>query len=268
MPAWKSGQRVDGLLEGRARAPRRDAGRRGTACRPSGVKHGPQISAPRGALKKQPRQRRGRGPSCRRRRAPSAMPAAVGAPSVEIQMPALAVEGDVVGAGEPAVVRWSPDDSCAPASDCRVAGQQEDLPACLRPRRGRRPVRADDLEDVAVRVARRAGWPRRPARRLRARVVGQHDVDAAGDRVGLDVLGPVHRRGAEQVGGAARLDQHVGLAGEAVRRGQRALAVHQRQPRAPCRRRRTARRRACRRRAGRGWRRGRSGSTARAVTNL
>ena len=36
--------------------------------------------------------------------------------------------------------------------------------------------------------------------------------------------------GAEQVGGAPRLDQHVGLAGKAVLRRQRALAEDQRQP--------------------------------------
>ena len=61
-------------------------------------------------------------------------------------------------------------------------------------------------------------------------VVGQHDIDLAVDAVGLDVLGTVHLGGAEQVGGAARLDQHVGLAGEAVFGGQRALAMDERQP--------------------------------------
>ena len=61
-------------------------------------------------------------------------------------------------------------------------------------------------------------------------VVGQHDIDLAVDGVGLDVLGPVHLGGAEQVAGAARLDQHVGLAGKAVLGGQRALAVDERQP--------------------------------------
>ena len=120
-------------------------------------------------------------------------------------------------------------------------------------------------------------WPKRLSARglaastwsaLRRAVVGQHDIDLAGLRIGLDVLGPVHLGRAEQIGGAAGLDQHVGLAGEAVRRGQRALAEDQRQPGAACRRRRTGRRRACRRRAGRGWRRGSRGRRAPAVTNL
>jgi hypothetical protein len=60
--------------------------------------------------------------------------------------------------------------------------------------------------------------------------VGQDDIDDAGDRVGFHVFGPVHRRRAEQVGGAPRLDEHIGLAGEAVRRGQRSLPPDQRQP--------------------------------------
>ena len=64
-----------------------------------------------------------------------------------------------------------------------------------------------------------------------ARVVGQHHVDLAVDAVRLDVLGPIHLGRAEQVGGEPRLDQHVGLALEAVLRRQRALAVDERHPR-------------------------------------
>jgi hypothetical protein len=44
----------------------------------------------------------------------------------------------------------------------------------------------------------------RSSRKSGQRVVGQHDIDAAGDRVGLDILGPVHRRGADEVAGAYR----------------------------------------------------------------
>ena len=71
-------------------------------------------------------------------------------------------------------------------------------------------ARRDQLDDLAVaRCGARVDGV--DLLRLAPGVVGQHDVDAAVDRVGLDVLGPVHRRGAEQVGGAPGLDQHVRL---------------------------------------------------------
>ena len=61
-------------------------------------------------------------------------------------------------------------------------------------------------------------------------VVGEVDVDATVHRVRLDVLGPVHGRRADLIGGEAGPDQHVRLAGKAVLRGQRTLAMDQRQP--------------------------------------
>ena len=50
---------------------------------------------------------------------------------------------------------------------------------------------------------------------LAAVVVGQHQLDLAGLRIGLDVLGPVHLRGAQRVAGEPGLDQHLGLIREA-----------------------------------------------------
>ena len=62
-------------------------------------------------------------------------------------------------------------------------------------------------------------------------VVGQHDEHLAGGRVRLHVLGPVHRRRLEQVGGQPRIDHDVGLRVEAVGGRERPLAEHERQPR-------------------------------------
>ena len=67
-------------------------------------------------------------------------------------------------------------------------------------------------------------------RRLALGIVGEHHIDLAVSGIRLDILRPVHRRGLKQVAGAARLDQHVGLAFEAIGGRQRTLAVHQRQP--------------------------------------
>ena len=123
--------------------------------------------------------------------------------------------------------RWSRGGSCAPCVRAGLAAGEEDLPALVaRSAVGgaRRPP--DGTARLAGAPRRRRGmisttWPcmLRGARvgrvHLRCRaadVVGEHGVDAAVDRVGLHVLRPVHRRRAEQVGGAARLDQHVGLA--------------------------------------------------------
>ena len=65
---------------------------------------------------------------------------------------------------------------------------------------------------------------------LAARVVGQDGVDLLALRIDFDVLGPIHLGGAEQVGGAARFDQHVSLTGKAIRGRQRSLAMDKRQP--------------------------------------
>jgi hypothetical protein len=48
--------------------------------------------------------------------------------------------------------------------------------------------------------------------------------------IGRDVLGPVHRRGAEQVGRGAQPDDDIALAGEAVAGVSGPCALHQRQP--------------------------------------
>ena len=54
--------------------------------------------------------------------------------------------------------------------------------------------------------------------RLALGVLGHHGIDLAVDRIGLEILRPVHRRRAEQIGGEARLDHHLALVGEAVLR--------------------------------------------------
>lgn len=61
-------------------------------------------------------------------------------------------------------------------------------------------------------------------------VLGHDGVDAAGDRIGLDVLRPVHRGRAEGIRRQPCLQQHLGLVGKAVVRRELALAVNQRQP--------------------------------------
>ena len=107
------------------------------------------------------------------------------------------------------------------------AAHQEDRPGAFG--RGVVAVLGRDLDDVAVGVARhRVGLVDLLLGALA--VVGQHDIDAPVHRVGLDVLRPVHRRGLQEIGGDAGIDQHVGLAVEAVFRRQRPLAVDQRQP--------------------------------------
>ncbi|MNZ37907.1 hypothetical protein D3C78_553680 [compost metagenome] len=61
-------------------------------------------------------------------------------------------------------------------------------------------------------------------------VVGQADVDLAGLRMHRHPLRSVHWRGAEMVRRGAGVEQHLGLAGEAVGRRQAVLAKNQRQP--------------------------------------
>ena len=106
-----------------------------------------------------------------------------------------------------------------------IAALDQDLPSEL----GRSvivPV-GDDFDDVAKSVV--GPWVGGiDLVRLALAVVGQHHVDLVGLRIGLNVLGPVHLRGAEQVGSRARLDDNVGLALEAIGVGQRSLAMDQR----------------------------------------
>ena len=92
-----------------------------------------------------------------------------------------------------------------------------------------RAARRDQLEHLAVLVLGPRVGPVDLVG-LAFGVVGELDVDAPVHRVRLDVLGPVHRRRADQIGGEPGRDQHVRLARKAVLRGQRALALDQRQP--------------------------------------
>ena len=114
----------------------------------------------------------------------------------------------------------------------RVAGQHEQIPGVVvggvvgvRARAARR----DQLDDMAVEVFR-PGVGRVELVGRHLLVLGHDGIDAAGHRVGLHVLRAVHRRGAQRIGGKAGLEQHLGLLGKAVLGGQRALAMHQRQP--------------------------------------
>ena len=238
---------------GRPRRLRRDAGPRGRASSSSGVKNGPHSlragraaeevlgRAPRGALRLQ---------------RPEAVGAAGACGVVAVRrdpQPALASTAQLSGIpNQPFLV--VADEKVAPTaatdgSPQRTSISHGSVSAAWSPPSG------DHLDDVAERVVgARVG--RVDLLGLAAGVVGQHDVDLVRLRVGLDVLRPVHLRRAEKVGGAAGLDQHVGLARKAVRRGQRALAMHQRHPVAGAVRRCTWRRRACRRRGGRYWRPG------------
>ena len=118
-------------------------------------------------------------------------------PSVAIQMRPLRIEGDVVGRGEPAVVA-SPGAVIARAVR-RIAGlaaEQEEGPGASVAAWSCRPSAA-----ARSRGYGRSGcWARGLAGLtcvgLALLVVGQHDIDAAVHRIGLDVLRPVHRRGA------------------------------------------------------------------------
>ena len=141
--------------------------------------------------------------------------------------PAGGVDGAVVGHPEPAVLRRLGREGGADLGHGGIAALDQDLP--VHRVGGEVAVRRLDLDDVAERVL--GPRVRRVlVARLAAGVVGQHHVDAAVPLVRLDVLGPVHRRRLEEVGGAAGLDQHVALVGEAVLLGERPLAVNERQP--------------------------------------
>ena len=56
------------------------------------------------------------------------------------------------------------------------------------------------------------------------------DVDLARSGVHRRPLGAIHGRGASTVGGGAGVEQHLGLAGEAVLGAQAVLSVYQGQP--------------------------------------
>ena len=90
-------------------------------------------------------------------------------------------------------------------------------------------VGRNHLDDVAEAVARARIGGIDLLRRAPV-VVGQADIDLLRTRIGFHVLRPVHPGGAEQIGGATRLDQHVRLAVKPVRRGRAARAENERQP--------------------------------------
>ncbi len=112
----------------------------------------------------------------------------------------------------------------------RVARQHEELPAAVERRMVRlAPAGRDQFQDMPVAVGP-TGVHSIHGIRLAPGVVREGHIDASIGRIHRHVLRPVHGRGPQQVRGAPGLDQHVGLAFEAVGSGQRPLAVHQRQP--------------------------------------
>src|SRR5206468_4122696 len=72
----------------------------------------------------------------------------------------------------------------------------------------------DAAEDVAgTRIGRIGG---RLAGSAALAVVSERDVHLAGGRMHGDPFRPVHPRGADNVAGQARMDQHLGLVGKAA----------------------------------------------------
>ena len=141
---------------------------------------------------------------------------------------AVRVEGQVVRAGDGGDLLHGEAGEVGGLRGLRIAGQQQHVPA--EGLRGVVAVVLDQLDDVAVAVAALGDGDRVGLIHLvggAAGVVGQRDVDLAGDGVGLDVLGAIHLGGAHLVGREAGVDQHL-LDGEA--RHQRLLAARQRDP--------------------------------------
>ena len=103
---------------------------------------------------------------------------------------------------------------------------------------------------------------------MRRSLLVRMTIDLVGPRIGLHVLRPVHFGGAQQVAGPTRLDQHIGLAVEAVGRRQRAVAVNERQPFPAAVGVVSGDVERARRRAGRGWRHGLFAVHGARVTNL
>lgn len=63
-----------------------------------------------------------------------------------------------------------------------------------------------------------------------AGIVRHERIDLAGVRVGFDVFRAIHLRGAEQIGSAPAIDDHVALIVEAVGGRERAVAENEREP--------------------------------------
>ncbi len=108
-----------------------------------------------------------------------------------------------------------------------VPAQQKHFPCELRARMI--AVVLGDFDDVSIAVhGARIRLVHLPVRALR--VVRQRHVHLPIHRIRFNVLRPVHLRRTQQRRGRARIHRHVRLIPEAVRRRQRALPVHQRQP--------------------------------------
>ena len=85
----------------------------------------------------------------------------------------------------------------------------------------RATARRDHFQYLSVLVIRPC-IDRVRLRGFACRIVRQHHVDRAGDRVRFHVFRPVHRRRSKEVCRIACLDQHIRLAVEAVGGCQRA----------------------------------------------
>ena len=155
---------------------------------PSGVKHGPVASRAMRAGEEQLRQ------AARRAFGVDAIDAVrqveiVGAVGRHPE-PAGRIEGDVVGADEPAIVRCVRMEGRADRCVLRIAAEHEQVPLVLVGRVvgvGAAAARRDQFDDVAPEVlGARIG--RVDLRLVAILVLGHHRIDAAGDRVGFDVL--------------------------------------------------------------------------------
>ena len=238
MSGLKSGQRVAGSSKVEARSkPWNSFVPSAPGCwtatksvRASGVKQGPHISAPTGDLKEAARGAARFAFGFQRedavRRAGCRVPflALIGGdPEASSR-----IDGEIVRAGEPAVGRLPGVPLRLHRRVFRIAASDEDRPAEFLARViaafGRQ------LDDLAPEIFSARVWPVR-VRRSALAVVGERDIDAMRQRIWLHVFRAVERRRAEQVGGAPRLDQHVGLGGETVRRVETVRAMRQGFPR-------------------------------------
>jgi len=124
--------------------------------------------------------------------------------------PSLVVDAGVVGAGEPAIHRGGriPQSVDPAARIARVAAANQDLPGeavigvVAAPR-----LELDDVPEqifgTRVRLVDLVVFP--------LIVVGENDIDLAVGPIRLNVLRPIHARGAEEVSRTPRVDQHLGL---------------------------------------------------------
>ena len=99
----------------------------------------------------------------------------------------------------------------------RIAGKQRDVPSkgeggVVRP--GTASGR-NHFDDMSVTVVRPRIDGVDPVRRT-FRIVGQHYINRAGDRVWFHIFWPVHRRSTEQIRRIPGFYQDIGLAVEAV----------------------------------------------------